>query len=88
MRRYSGGSRNISGILWMALAVLIVCVSATFFHVYDIESLFKKQAEDAFLGHVETAVSEIEYDTDYVKTLLYNFTEYVEESESNDDIQM
>lgn len=87
MRRYSLRNSNISGILWLALAVLIVCVSATFLHVYDIEKLFKNQAEDAFSGHVETGVSEIQHDIDFVKELIQNFDNYVESSESNEDVQ-
>lgn len=87
MRKYSFRNSNISAILWVALGVLIVCVSATFLHVFDIEKLFKEQAEDALSGHAETAVSEIQHDIDFIKNLMTNFHAYIESGENEDHIQ-
>ncbi len=87
MRRYDSGSRKISGILWLALCVLTICVSATFFHVFDIEKLFRNQTEEAFEGHVETAIAEIEHDVTYLKALINNYNENVSMLVSNEDIQ-
>lgn len=77
MRRNRFGSSNISGILWFALGVLVLCVSATFFHVFDIERLFKNQTEDAFEGHVDTATAEIESEIDYIRGVMDNYFDNV-----------
>lgn len=79
--------RNISIILWIAFAVMIVCVTMTFLHVFDIKNLFESNSKEAFEGQTQTIVRQIEQKISDVKDISGAFVDGVSDSLSKEDIQ-
>ena len=73
MKKSMDSDKSISLILRIALSVIIVCVGATFLHVFDVENVFKKSALESYEGHVKTATYEIEYQVDIMKHMMDSY---------------
>lgn len=73
MRKKIFEDRSIAIILWIALGVLIVCVGATFLHVYDIRTVYKNKTISGFDSDVELAQSTINNELENMKSALDYF---------------
>ena len=73
MKKSMDSDKSISLILRIALSVIIVCVGATFLHVFDVQNVFKKSALESYEGHVKTATYEIEYQVDIMKHMMDSY---------------
>lgn len=88
MKKRIDVDKNITIILWIALTGLIVCVALTFFHVFDIERIFEKQAREDFEGQTSTAVRQVEYEVDNSKILMESLAVNLVGKVNTTDIQV
>ncbi|MCR5848143.1 MAG: GGDEF domain-containing phosphodiesterase [Lachnospiraceae bacterium] len=86
MKKNFGSDKSISLILRIALTVLIICVGATFLHVYDIKNVFEKNTLKSYEGHVDTAVEEVKYQIDILKNIMNSFEKNMEGASLNEEI--
>ena len=82
----SGSDKSISLILRIALSVVIVCVGATFLHVFDIKNFFQSNTTKAYEGHVHTAVAEINSQVDVLRKITDAFETAMTEASLNEEI--
>ena len=86
MKKNFGSDKSISLILRIALSVVIICVSATFLHVFDIKNFFQKNTVKVYEGHVRTAVSEIDSQVSALRNVMNAFEGVMEDAYLNEEI--
>ena len=85
MKKNLGSDKSISLILRIALSVVIICVSATFLHVFDIKSFFQNNTTKVYEGHVRTALYEIDSQVTALRDVMLAFERVITEYESADE---
>lgn len=86
MKKTFGSDKSISLILRIALSVVIICVSATFLHVFDIKNFFQKNTTKFYEGHVHTAVSEIDAQVFSLRNVMNAFEESMQDASLSAEI--
>jgi len=86
MKKIIGSNKSISMILRIALTVMIICVCATFLHVFDIRNVFSKNTIKSYEGHVQTAYCEIEYQIQVLKRMMETFSINMEDIDLDENI--
>ena len=86
MKKNMRADKSISVILRIALCVAIICTGATFLHVFDIKKVFRENMIKSYEGHVDTAVSEINYQIESVKKVMETYEKTIADVKLSSEI--
>ena len=86
MKKNMRADKSISVILRIALCVAIICTGATFLHVFDIKKEFRENMLKSYEGHVDTAVSEINYQIESVRKVMETYEKTIADVKLSSEI--